>query len=104
MYFNYTLWLNWKRLLEVLTAYVQLSEESQENWRCYKMDDCGADNIWPLIWALKDAWKMDIICIGKEEGRLRTKWCTGKTLYIVNKLVFLFREGMEKVKFQRLLK
>lgn len=66
----------------------------------YKMSEYGADNIWPLMWALKDAWKVDIICIGKEEGRRRTRCGNGKALDIMNKLVFSFtqrKNGKSKI-------
>lgn len=64
------------------------------------MDDYGAYNIYPLIWVLKDAWKLGIICVSKEEGRLRTRCDHGKALDIVNKLVFLFtqrKNGKSKI-------
>lgn len=54
-----------------------------------KVDEYGADNIWFLIWVFKDACKLDVICVGKEGGRLRVR-CNGKALGIANKLVFLF--------------
>lgn len=70
-----------------------------------KVDEYGADNIWFLIRVCKDACTLDVICVGKEGGRLRVRY-NGKASGITNKLVFWFtpEKVMKKAQFQRLLK